>query len=180
MANYPSTTTTQFTGNIDLTDGGSVGIGTTSPAATFAVSNTGSGCVTQAIFGQGKTSGQSQVCIGQAATSNEAVSFGYDHGSNYGFMQVAGVSIGGSVVLASNGNVGIANTSPAQKLDVSGNIKTSGSLIVNGPTISSGAGNPNGLVIAPTGSIYLNTSGGAGTTLYVKESGVGNVGWVGK
>ena len=43
-----------------------------------------------------------------------------------------------------------------------------------------GAGSPAGVVTAPPGSIYLNTSGGAGTTLFVKESGTGTSGWVGK
>lgn len=44
-----------------------------------------------------------------------------------------------------------------------------------------GAGSPAGVVAAPVGSLYLNTSGGASTTLYVKESGAnGNSGWVGK
>jgi hypothetical protein len=43
-----------------------------------------------------------------------------------------------------------------------------------------GSGSPEGVVTAPIGSLYLNTDGGAGTTLYVKESGTGNTGWVGK
>ncbi len=43
-----------------------------------------------------------------------------------------------------------------------------------------GTGSPNGVITASPGALYLNASGGAGTTLYVKESGVGNVGWVGK
>uniref|UniRef100_A0A6M3L3I4 Putative pectate lyase n=1 Tax=viral metagenome TaxID=1070528 RepID=A0A6M3L3I4_9ZZZZ len=46
--------------------------------------------------------------------------------------------------------------------------------------IESGAGSPEGAVSAGPGSLYLNTNGGAGTTLYVKESGSGNTGWVGK
>jgi len=46
--------------------------------------------------------------------------------------------------------------------------------------IYAGVGSPNSVVTAPTGSIYLNQSGGSGTTLYVKESGSGNTGWVGK
>lgn len=41
----------------------------------------------------------------------------------------------------------------------------------------SGAGSPEGVVTAAVGSWYLNTSGGAGTTLYVKETGAGNTGW---
>jgi hypothetical protein len=45
----------------------------------------------------------------------------------------------------------------------------------------SGIGSPAGVVAAPVGSIYLNLSGGAGTTLYVKESGGStSSGWVGK
>ena len=43
-----------------------------------------------------------------------------------------------------------------------------------------GAGSPEGVVTANSGSIYRNRSGGAGTTLYVKESGSGNTGWVAK
>ena len=43
-----------------------------------------------------------------------------------------------------------------------------------------GAGIPEGVVTAPIGSMYFNTSGGSATTLYVKESGAGNTGWVGK
>ena len=46
--------------------------------------------------------------------------------------------------------------------------------------IYTGSGSPNGVVAASTGSMYLNTSGAGGTTLYVKESGTGNSGWVGK
>lgn len=43
-----------------------------------------------------------------------------------------------------------------------------------------GTGTPNGNITAIPGSLYTNLSGGAGTTLYVKESGTGNTGWVGK
>lgn len=43
-----------------------------------------------------------------------------------------------------------------------------------------GLGTPEGSVTAPVGSLYSRTDGGAGTSLYVKESGSGNTGWVGK
>lgn len=46
--------------------------------------------------------------------------------------------------------------------------------------IYSGAGSPEGVVTASVGSIYGRTDGGAGTTLYVKESGTGSTGWVAK
>lgn len=44
----------------------------------------------------------------------------------------------------------------------------------------SGSGSPEGAVTAAVGSLYTRTNGGAGTTLYVKESGSGNTGWVSK
>jgi hypothetical protein len=46
--------------------------------------------------------------------------------------------------------------------------------------ITNGAGTPEGVVTAAVGSMFTRTDGGAGTTLYVKESGAGNTGWVAK
>lgn len=43
-----------------------------------------------------------------------------------------------------------------------------------------GAGSPEGAVVAPVGTLYLRSDGGAGTTLYVKESGDDENGWVAK
>lgn len=45
---------------------------------------------------------------------------------------------------------------------------------------TSGTGSPEGSVTAAIGSLYTRTDGGASTTLYVKESGTGNTGWVAK
>jgi hypothetical protein len=50
----------------------------------------------------------------------------------------------------------------------------------SGVRMFSGAGSPEGVVTAPVGALYTRTDGGAGTTLYVKESGAGNTGWVAK
>lgn len=47
-------------------------------------------------------------------------------------------------------------------------------------TWTSGAGTPEGAVTAAIGSLFTRTDGGASTTLYVKESGAGNTGWVAK
>lgn len=44
-----------------------------------------------------------------------------------------------------------------------------------------GEGAPENVVTANIGCIYINTNGGASTTLYVKESGLGTkTGWVAK
>jgi len=43
-----------------------------------------------------------------------------------------------------------------------------------------GTGTPEGVVTAGIGALFTRTDGGASTTLYVKESGTGNTGWVAK
>lgn len=45
-------------------------------------------------------------------------------------------------------------------------------------TWTSGTGTPEGVVTATVGSIFARTDGAANTTLYVKESGAGNTGWI--
>jgi len=52
--------------------------------------------------------------------------------------------------------------------------------LIDTTDITSGTGSPEGVVTAPIGTLYRNRNGGANTTLYVKQSGTGNVGWVAK
>lgn len=47
-------------------------------------------------------------------------------------------------------------------------------------TLTVGPGTPEGVITAPVASVHLRTDGGASTTIYVKESGVGNTGWTAK
>jgi hypothetical protein len=49
-----------------------------------------------------------------------------------------------------------------------------------GIIIRTGAGTPEASITAPVGSLYLRSDGGASTTLYIKESGSGNTGWIAK
>ena len=59
--------------------------------------------------------------------------------------------------------------------------KTTGALtVVGGAVIMAGTGSPEYVKAAPVGSIFLRTDGGTSTTLYVKQSGSGNTGWVAK
>lgn len=51
---------------------------------------------------------------------------------------------------------------------------------VVGVNILTGVGTPLGIVSAGVGSLYINTTGGAGATLWVKESGTDSTGWVAK
>jgi hypothetical protein len=43
-----------------------------------------------------------------------------------------------------------------------------------------GAGSPEGVYAASPGSLFLNETGGANVSIYVKESGTGTTGWVAK
>lgn len=43
-----------------------------------------------------------------------------------------------------------------------------------------GSGSPEGRIPAAQGALYSDLSAGASPVLYVKESGVGTTGWVGK
>lgn len=66
------------------------------------------------------------------------------------------------------------STTPKLVVDKDGNLRLGST---TGPRIVSGSGSPEGVVTAPVGSLYLRTDGGAGSTLWVKESGSGNTGW---
>lgn len=61
-------------------------------------------------------------------------------------------------------------------------LQNSGGLAVqnSAAVILSGDDTPEGAKTAAVGSIYMRTNGGAGTSIYIKESGAGNVGWVAK
>jgi hypothetical protein len=61
------------------------------------------------------------------------------------------------------------------------NVWTKAVTMNTGASFTSGTGSPEGVVSAFVGSVYLNTSGGATTTLYIKTSGgSGNTGWTAK
>ncbi|HTQ42473.1 MAG TPA: hypothetical protein VMI75_06910 [Polyangiaceae bacterium] len=62
-----------------------------------------------------------------------------------------------------------------------GGASTSPANLTTGTLWSSGSGAPNGVVTGSPGDLYTNTAGGAGQTLWVKESGAAtNTGWVAK
>lgn len=59
-------------------------------------------------------------------------------------------------------------------VNAAGEIKTLNQYSVK---ITAGAGTPEGVITAPVGSLYLNTTGGADTCIASKISGSGNTGW---
>lgn len=79
---------------------------------------------------------------------------------------------------STNSNAIIATRSATTMTSL--DIRTARVVLSNGPTINVGSASPEGSVTASPGSIYMRTTGGASTSFYVKESGTGNTGWVGK
>jgi hypothetical protein len=58
-------------------------------------------------------------------------------------------------------------------------LRVTNSLQVGAVSWTSGTGSPEGIIVAPVGSLYTRTDGG-GPVLYVKETGSGETGWVAK
>jgi hypothetical protein len=63
---------------------------------------------------------------------------------------------------------------PLVAVEVDGTIRLGSA---TGPKVLAGSGSPNGEVTAPVGSLYVDTEGGIGTTLYVKEANTDDTGW---
>lgn len=91
--------------------------------------------------------------------------------SNVAFIGTSKGSVGGSVR-----EVGFGVNDTASII-----VKSTGEVeLASGARVLSGFGTPEGSVSAVVGSFYLRRDGGANTTLYIKESGSGNTGWVAK
>ncbi|QDH84085.1 appendage [Achromobacter phage vB_AxyP_19-32_Axy12] len=100
------------------------------------------------------------------------------------FSQIAATSrVGGTygrLVFSGGVNPFIALVSNNQELvrfTPTGGLRFGGA---TGVAILTGAGSPEGVVTAPPGSMYLNTSGGSGATLWIKEANNTATGWVAK
>jgi hypothetical protein len=72
------------------------------------------------------------------------------------------------------------NPTYKHNVEVTGTVQTYDHFANNSVVWKTGTGSPENVVLAPVGSLYSRTDGGANTTLYVKESGAGNTGWVAK
>lgn len=176
--------------SIDLTAPGPIG-GTTPAAGTFTSLITS---------GQSLTGSQAASLVNLATTWNTTGTPSMIYGrvtntaSNAASLLIdVGTVAGGSLfkVAASNGNATAtrwAVTSSSSYLDANCNVAgthivESGLIMLNsGQTVGvrRGTGTPEGVVTAGIGSLFLRTDGGTSTTLYVKESGTGNTGWVAK
>lgn len=140
--------------------------------------------------------GKSEQIFGNGVTGFSSIIFGGDEGVSgiaYKENDIGGFSMMFYVVdnatIVYHGDL-IPDLDNALDIGTPGNtvrnIYLSGALIggtiqlPGGITWSKGVGSPEGVVTAPIGSLYSNTSGGASTTLYVKTSGASNTGWTAK
>jgi hypothetical protein len=80
----------------------------------------------------------------------------------------------GTLVVVSEGT---SNKDSHWQLTTNAPITLGTTALVFFPTHMQGTGAPDGVVTAPIGAKYHRIDGGAGTTMYAKESGTGNTGW---
>lgn len=129
--------------------------------------------------GRNATTGSRQVSAGFGAgnydTQVGSISIGYLSGPQIGDPSyIAAVSLGFQSKADAAWQVMLGGSSHTQ-------VKTPAPrLTIAGIDIWTGTGTPEAAVTAPVGSLFLRSDGGAGTTMYVKESGAGNTGWVAK
>ena len=97
------------------------------------------------------------------------------------------------LLITGNGLQVVSNSVPTSPMGLSLQTTYGGNLVIGngtagqgiylggtGPVWMRGTGSPEAVHTAPIGSLYSRTDGGAGSSLYVKESGTGNTGWVAK
>ncbi|HJQ08070.1 MAG TPA: glycosyl hydrolase family 28-related protein [Candidatus Saccharimonadales bacterium] len=107
----------------------------------------------------------------------------YLRGNAINSSSAVGTWIGNGATLNTSGAriVGFSRDTPVTHAQPVSYVNQDGSYeFASGVKVMSGNGSPEGSVTAPQGSMYLRANGGAGTTLYIKESGAGNAGWVAK
>jgi hypothetical protein len=151
--------------------GGSSGTGTGGAGGAIAYGSANFGLI-ELVSGAG---GFAVDANGGAGGKSGAISLNGGNGSA-AVTTTAGAAGGNAGGILLNGAAASGTTAGGN----GGTINLSGQVGLDAPTITGGLGTPEGVVTAPVASLFLRMDGGAGTCMYVKESGTGNTGWVAK
>jgi hypothetical protein len=143
--NFPLVLATNNIERVRVTGGGNVGIGTTSPAAKLHLSGSG---VTELRITSTTGNTNSLLSFYESALASWGIDAGQANGS---FFIKDLYNSATRLTISYTGNVGIGTTSPAYKLDISGQIR-----------VDNGVGNGSGqaLIVGGSGDVTL-TSGGS-------------------
>ena len=161
-------------------------------AATFAGAVNGttaafSGTITNAKSTSTVASGAVSVMAGTSAVAGILQEWKTNTSSQRAYIGTADQVVSGGTIAdfaidATSGNL-VLSTAQTTRATISSTGATfAGAVSVSGTaaTWTSGTSSPESVKTAPVGSLYTRTDGGASTTLYVKESGAGNTGWIAK
>ena len=153
---------------------GNVGIGTTNPTQTLVVNgNTLLGLSDNTAFGMDATTGARLGIIKKAgffpeiaSASASPIIFAQTNQADV-FTSISTATLTERMRIDAGGNVGIANASPGQKLDVTGNIGFRGNLIwENTPSLSPVNSGSHTLTLAEiTNGLYYVQNGSFATTI---------------
>lgn len=168
-----------------LTTTGTITGGTITATAAFTTSAgyIGIGATTAAAGGLRAANGTTIVAARNAANTDDFTMVATSGNSLVFGSSVATVA-GTYLRTSTTGSIYLEVGPGAYKVTVSASSMTLATGVAltlpGGPTVKTGTGTPEGAVTSAVGSLFLRTDGGASTTLYVKESGTGNTGWVAK
>jgi hypothetical protein len=149
------------------TAGGNAGAGRTITADAGAVQIQSSAANNNNILELSKTPAGAQSGSGLSVTM----------GANATGAAIAITQSGSGNAITVGGDVGLARASAGVLVITDGTTGYGKLGLASSVTVSASSGTPEGSLTASVGSLYLRTNGGSGTSLYVKESGVGNTGW---
>lgn len=151
-------------------------------SAILALAGAGGAPPLSSVLASGNTTGGNDLEV----SSGDRVK-GEDNGAGPGFdLTLDGGDAGGGVFGGGDVVVNVGSGSgggAAGEFQVNGNTVITGDLTVTGtfniPGFFSGAGSPEGAVVANIGDVFRRSDGGSGNSLYLKQASSGlNTGWV--
>ena len=163
-----------------LSSNGQVGIGTTTPLTNVKVSIVGNSGNTSNIAIRNTTATTTGFLYIQMNDDGKA----YVLNSTNNPLIIGANNQGNHLYINNNGNIGIGNTNPSQKLDVSGNINLTGTISVSGTDlglehlsnasvsgneITLGLTSTTGILPAQTGTVDLGSSSNKFDVLYASK-----------